>query len=99
MFELSAIIIGGIIGLSCAVVGAIIDYRKMKRRQEADDNQLPGCMFVMSGSLGMLGAAVVAVSFLLDSVARAVTAGVGVITGFVLGFVIMMGAGLLFDRF
>lgn len=98
MFELSAIIIGGIIGLSCAVVGAIIDYRQMKRRQE-ENNRLPGCMFVMSGSLGMLGTAVVAVSFLLDSVARAVTAGVGVIVGFVLGFVIMMGTGLLFDRF
>jgi ABC-type transport system involved in multi-copper enzyme maturation permease subunit len=100
MFDFEALLIGTGVGLSSAIVGAIIDYRISKKRnkEESENGRLPGCIFLVSGSLGFLGIIVIVLSFIAESVGRAFTAGLGVGFGFFFGFVFMMGMWFLTQR-
>ncbi|MCP5094566.1 MAG: hypothetical protein GY943_03315 [Chloroflexi bacterium] len=94
MFDFEALLIGAGVGLISAIIGAIIDYRFISRNRkeqaELENGRLPGCIFLVSGSLGFLGIVVIFLSFLVESVKRALIAGLGVGLGFFVGFVIMM---------
>lgn len=94
---MDAFLIGGIIGLVSAIVGAVIDYRILKQPEE-QANRLPGCIFLVSGGLGLLGVVVIAFSFFAATVRRSLIAGGGVLTGFFLGFLLMMLAWFVLDR-
>ena len=85
--NLTLFLIGGAIGLISAVVGAVFDYFVNQQRSLYAENGLPGCMFIVAGSLGLAGVVATAVSLLLThSVQTAVVIGLGVLTGFFIGF-------------
>ncbi len=98
MFDLKALLLGGGIGLSSAIIGAVVDYRILKQKSESENGRLPGCIFFISGFLGLLGVFVILISSMLDSFAQAITAGMGVVAGFFLGFLIMMFAWFIVRR-
>ncbi|MCA9928867.1 MAG: hypothetical protein KC419_10335 [Anaerolineales bacterium] len=101
MFEPDALLLGGMIGLASAVIGAIIDYRILQRRraQETEESSgPPGCIFIVSGTLGLLGLCVIAVSLVVQSLGRALVAGLGVMLGFFGGFLLMLLLWMLLQR-
>lgn len=92
MFDFEALLIGAGVGFCCAVVGAILDYRlaaRNRKANEAENGRLPGCIYIVSGSLGVIGIIVIFLSFLVHSLGRALVAGLGVSAGFFLGFLLM----------
>jgi len=89
MFELDAFVIGAVIGITSSVCGAVIDYFR-SRNTEKIKSGLPGCIYLVSGGLGLLGFIVIVVSFILKSVGRALSAGLGVFVGFTMSFILLM---------
>lgn len=99
MFDLQAFLIGGGIGLSSAILGALVEYRVVSHRQESEQRRLPGCMFLVSGALGFLGVIAIAITLLTSGeMARTLIAGVGVGVGFFVGFVLMILAWIFWSR-
>lgn len=93
----SLFLLGGIIGLTSSILGAIIDYRLAQNREDKDG--LPGCIFMVTGSLGFMGFVVLIISVLVEgSLRRPMITGGGVITGFLFGFVLMLSAWFFLDR-
>lgn len=90
MFELEAFLIGIVIGLTSSVCGALIDYRRISRQADNEKSSAPGCIYLVTGGLGLLGFLVIVISFALQSVARALWAGAGVFVGFVGSFFVLM---------
>ena len=90
MFELEAFMIGVVIGLTSSVCGAIIDYRRSRRHSNASKAKAPGCIYIVSGALGLLGFFAIIVSFASQSIGRAMWAGAGVFVGFVGSFIVLM---------
>ena len=87
--------IGGGCGLFCALLGAFVDYVLMRRREEDSDENLPGCMVIMVGMLGLVGLSVIAISFLLSgTVLPAIVVGAGVLVGFFCGFLVLFSIGV-----
>ena len=89
MFELDAFFIGFVIGASSSFCGAVIDYFR-SRNKEKEKSDLPGCIYLVSGGLGLLGFIVIVISFILKSVGRALSAGLGVLVGFTISFILLM---------
>lgn len=88
---------GGAIGLASAMLGAFIDYRLARRR--GDDDALPGCIFMVTGALGFVGFVVLVISIFIEgSLRRPLITGGGVMAGFLLGFVLMLGSWFLLNR-
>ena len=89
MFELDAFFIGAVIGATSSICGALIDYFR-SRNTKKEKPGLPGCIYLVSGGLGVMGFIVIVVSFILQSVARALSAGLGVFIGFTGSFILLM---------
>ncbi|KAA3663805.1 MAG: hypothetical protein DWQ04_08925 [Chloroflexi bacterium] len=89
MFDLDAFFIGTVIGTTSSISGALIDYFRSRYAKEKKSS-LPGCIYLVSGGLGVLGFIVIIVSFILQSVGRALSAGLGVLVGFTLSFILLM---------
>ena len=87
--------IGGGCGLFCAFLGAFVDYVLMRKREEDADGNLPGCMMIMVGMLGLAGVSVIGISFLLSgTVLPAIVVVAGVLVGFFSGFLVLFSVGV-----
>ena len=96
--NLTFFLIGGAIGLISAGIGAVFDYFVNQRRSLYAENGLPGCMFIVAGSLGLAGVAATAVSLLFThSIQAAVVMGLGVLTGFFIGFATLFVVAVLWS--
>lgn len=98
MLSQNAFLIGIIIGFASSVISAVVDYRIMQRRADREESSGPGCMFIVSGTLGWLGIVVVGASLFLHSLNRALLAGLGVLVGFLAGFLLMLALWFLLQR-
>ena len=93
--------IGLAIGLSSAVIGAVVEYLIVRQRgdQSEDTERLPGCMLLVSGALGGVGMLAIGFALLTSGeVVRMLITGLGVGVGFFSGFVLMMLVWFLFNR-
>jgi len=90
MFELDAFLIGVVIGITSSICGALIDYLRLCRLDDPEQSGAPGCIYLVSGGLGFLGLVVIIISFIIQSVGRAITAGIGVLFGFIISFLLLM---------
>jgi membrane associated rhomboid family serine protease len=87
---LTWIALGGVVGLTSAVIGAFIDFQLSKKRAE-DDPRLPGCMLLIAGFLGFAGVIALIGSFIFGvSIQRPLLTGAGVIGGFFIGFTLLL---------
>lgn len=95
--------LGGGVGLLCALVGGVIEYRRARHRapDAETSGRLPGCLIMMAGGLGFVGMMALIVSFFLGQVGQAAMLGLGIASGFLLGFWILVGIWVLLvrDRF
>ena len=98
--NLTFFLIGGGIGLASAIVGAVLDYFVNQRRDKPAENGPPGCMFIASGSLGVAGLCAIVVSLVLTGkIGAALVVGLGVLSGFFVGFAtLFIVAVLLFSK-
>lgn len=93
-------LIGGLIGLSSAVIGALVQYWISRKGTETSPNELPGCIYLVIGALGFTG--VVATIFSLlwtGGVRTALVIGAGVFLGFFAGFMVMFVLWIVVDSF
>lgn len=97
----SVFLIGIGIGMSIAVLGAIVDYWLSNRNNTAQQaRQLPGCMLYIAGALGLAGGLALVISFIMSgSLAPALVLGAGILSGFYAGFAALILLYLLFNRF
>ncbi|MBK8987521.1 MAG: hypothetical protein IPM39_15830 [Chloroflexi bacterium] len=94
--NLTYFLVGGGIGLISAVVGAFVDYFVGRRRRNDEEDHPPGCMLVITGILGVIGLAAMAVSLLFGGMVRiAVVIGLGVLSGFFVGFAVLFVGALV----
>lgn len=93
--------IGFGIGISIAVIGGAIDYLLSKRRTNSlRTNNLPGCMLYIAGALGLTGLMAVIVSIIMiGRIGPAIVLGAGVLSGFYVGFALLMILYLVAQRF
>ena len=88
-------IMGGGIGLMCAVFGAFVDYLLMRKRNREQDNYLPSCFLLMTGGLGIAGLVAIGIAFLFrGTIWPAIILGAGVLMGFFFGFAVIFLAAL-----
>lgn len=96
--NLTFFLIGGAIGLISAVVGAIFDYYVNQPRNHHQENDPPGCMFIVAGSLGFAGLIAIVLSLLFtSSIQIAAVTGLGVLLGFFIGFSILFIAAIVWS--
>ncbi len=87
---------GAGLGMSTAVIGALVDWLRMRRLPDPNNGRLPGCLLLAAGALGVLGVFMIIAAWLLTGSPHiAFHAGAGVITGFFLGFVFLSALWLL----
>ncbi|GAB4280079.1 MAG: hypothetical protein Kow0080_32750 [Candidatus Promineifilaceae bacterium] len=87
---LTWITLGGVVGLTSAIIGAFIDYRLSKKRTE-DDPKLPGCLLLIAGFLGFAGIITFIGAFVFDvSAQRPLFTGIGVTGGFFISFTLLL---------
>lgn len=80
-------IIGGGIGLFCAILGAFVEYMLVFKGPGKEERNLPGCMLLMAGALSLVGIVAIGIAFLVfGTVWPAVVVGLGVGFGFLCGF-------------
>jgi hypothetical protein len=91
-------LLGGLVGLVSAVAGAVVDYRRSLGRVPPEERKLPGCMFIVPGALGLIGAVVILIAYFAGVVGRALRMGLGVGLGFFAGFILMTLLWFLLDR-
>ena len=93
-------LIGGGIGLVCAIIGAFVDYSVGRKRGDVENDGRPGCMFIAAGGLGFVGLIAFLLSFVITgTVGPAFMMGLGVTSGFFIGFaVLFIGAILLLGK-
>ncbi len=89
--------LGFVVGAISAVVGALVEYL-LARRRNSDEERLPGCMIMMTGALGFVGIVSIVTGLVLGELGRILWMGVGVGSGFVLGFLVLAGLWFLFLR-
>jgi len=85
------------VGAVSAIIGALVEFL-IARRRDPDADRLPGCMIMMTGALGMTGVGAIGVSLFTGQVGRALLMGLGVGSGFISGFLVMVGVWFLFIR-
>lgn len=91
--------IGVAIGLTSAIVGAIVEYLIVRRRGDEQVERLPGCMLLVSGALGGVGLVAIGFSLITSGqVVRMLITGLGVGVGFFSGFVLMMAGWFVLNR-
>ncbi len=98
MLGQNAFLVGLTVGFTSSAIGAIVDYRIMQQKDDAEESHTPGCMLIMSGFLGWVGIIVVGVSLFLQSFNRALFAGLGVLLGFFAGFLVMLAFWFILQR-
>lgn len=87
---------GAGLGVATAVIGAAIDWMRMRRLPDPNDGRLPGCMMLAVGALGFLGVVMIIFTWILSGSPRiAIWAGLGVIVGFFLAFAFLAALWLL----
>ena len=92
-------VIGGSFGLFCAVLGAFVDYRLMRRRKGDKGERFPGCLLMMAVGLGIIGLFAMGVSFLLNgTIFPSFVVGAGVAVGFSCGFGVLLATSLFISR-
>lgn len=92
-------LIGLGIGLTSAIVGAVVEYLIVRRREDQQMERLPGCMLLVSGALGGVGMLAIGVSLITSGeVVRMIITGLGVGVGFFTGFVLMMLTWFFLNR-
>ena len=92
-------LIGVGIGLTSAIVGAIVEYLIVRRQGEQQTERLPGCMLLVSGALGGVGMVAIGISLITSGeVVRMLITGLGVGVGFFGGFILMMAAWFILNR-
>lgn len=98
--ETSYLLIGAFIGFSSSGIGALVDFLIARRNRNQDKEKLPGCILLVTGSLGFLGLLVTVTSFFLSGgLQLALLSGLGVLGGFTITFMILtLGWLLLADR-
>lgn len=99
--NLQSFFIGLAVGLASAIIGAIVEYLIVRQRgdNKEETERLPGCMLLVSGALGGVGMMAIGISLLTSGeVVRMLITGLGVGTGFFLGFILMMAAWFLLNR-
>ncbi|MCA9956943.1 MAG: hypothetical protein KC434_19570 [Anaerolineales bacterium] len=91
--------IGVGIGLTSAIVGAIVEYLIVRRRGDQQTERLPGCMLLVSGALGGIGMVAIGISLITSGeVVRMLITGLGVGVGFFGGFILMMIGWFILNR-
>ena len=95
-----AFYLGSGVGLVCAMIGAAVEYKRARVRSRAgqEDGQLPGCMIMMAGALGMAGGVAIVISLFTDQLQRALLLGAGIGSGFLTGFLVLAGLWVLLVR-
>ena len=98
--ETAYFLIGALVGLCGSGIGALVDYFIAKRQSNKKERVLPGCIFLVTGSLGLIGLLFTTVAFLLTGGVRlALLSGLGVLGGFTVTFMLLTLGWLLFvDR-
>ncbi|MCA9935325.1 MAG: hypothetical protein H6662_12735 [Ardenticatenaceae bacterium] len=89
--------LGFMVGAVSAVIGALVEFL-IARRRDPDTDRLPGCMIMMTGALGMTGIGAVGVSLFTDQIGPTLLMGLGVGSGFLTGFLLMVLLWFLFMR-
>lgn len=84
------VLIGGIIGVSGAAIGAIVDLW-YSRRRGAEGASLGGFLLIIAGIINTLaGITALVLSFILTGSLRlGILLGLGVLAGFILGFILL----------
>ena len=96
MNQYSYFLTGAGLGVSTAVIGALIDWMRMRRLPDPNNGRLPGCLMLVMGALGFLGVVMIIATWILSGSPRiAIWAGVGVIAGFFLAFAFLAAIWLL----
>ncbi len=95
MSNITLLLIGGGIGLTVAVVGAIIDYwlhlRPGKPTPSPGDPRQPGCILFAIGGLTLTGVVALIASFVLTGgIWPALIIGLGTFIGFYAGFLALL---------
>lgn len=91
--DIHPFLLGSGVGLICSVIGAIVDFRRTRARRGRSDEAggLPGCMLMMTGALGFTGVVALLISLFTGQLRRALWLGAGVGSGFVGGFLLLLG--------
>jgi hypothetical protein len=96
--QLMPILIGGAVGFASAFIGALVQFR-INGSQNASRSRLPGCAFLVSGALGLVGLLVVAGSLLITGRAQlAVISGAGVLVGYFAGYAALIITWLVLSK-
>ncbi len=88
--DVEVILIGFGIGFVSSILGAMLQYWFSRRSEKTETTRFPGFVFLISGLLGLIGLCVIVISFFSGWTRYAVYTGVGVISGFFVGFVVML---------
>lgn len=96
---MSHLFIGGAVGFASAVIGGALQYRISSKKNDSP-RASPGCMFIVAGSLGLIGLLMAAASLLLTGgIGLVLHSGIGVLVGFFAGFALMVLVWfMLFNR-
>lgn len=88
--DVEVILIGLAIGFVSSVLGAMLQYWYYHRFGKTRQENFPGIIFLVSGLLGLIGLSIIIISFFTGWTKYAIYTGVGVVTGFFLGFIVMV---------
>ncbi len=88
---------GFMVGGISAIIGSIVEWRLLQR-QSADTERVPGCMMLTAGGLGFAGTISILIGLIVRNLSLVLRMGLGVVTGFLLGFVLMTAIWYLFIR-
>lgn len=95
--EWTAILTGSGIGVLSSVLGAFLQYRAL-RQTPVRKIKMPNLILPISGLLGVLGLGALLLSFCTGWLRFALLMGVGVLSGFFIGVLLMIVAVFLLRR-
>lgn len=103
MSNLNLLLIGGGIGLTVAIVGAILDYRLHLRPEkptpQPGEPRQPGCILFAIGGLTLTGLVALVAAFVLTGGIRpTLIVGLGTFIGFYAGFLTLLIIWLRIDK-
>ncbi len=88
---------GFMVGGISAMIGSIVEWRLLQR-QSTEIERVPGCMMLTAGGLGFAGTISILIGLIVRNLSLVLRMGLGVVTGFLLGFVLMTAIWYLFIR-